>query len=247
MVNHLSSSRIPHPAVPEALSHEEGASLPVSGAAALIADPRLRERESISELLSVLGLGAACARTGADALTAAADDSFSLALISVDLTEPCGYEVLHRLRSDRRPLPIAMLSALPRSTPRDEVASLLLGADEFFTRPLQPDRFLARVRRLINTPATGSPVPSSALTGREREVLALLADGLRTAEIAELLCITKKTASTHIERILAKLGVHSQAQAVALALREGSSGPRGRAHRPLQLGGDSPRRVASGA
>jgi DNA-binding CsgD family transcriptional regulator len=50
-------------------------------------------------------------------------------------------------------------------------------------------------------------------------VFSLLAEGHRTADIADLLCITRKTAATHIERILAKLGVHTQAQAVAVALR----------------------------
>jgi DNA-binding NarL/FixJ family response regulator len=59
------------------------------------------------------------------------------------------------------------------------------------------------------------------LTRREHEVLTLLVDGRRRHEIAHLLCITPKTVSTHIERILGKLGAHSQAQAVAFALRQG--------------------------
>jgi DNA-binding NarL/FixJ family response regulator len=64
------------------------------------------------------------------------------------------------------------------------------------------------------------------LTPREREVLALLADGRRVRDIAGDLCISVKTASAHIEHILQKLGVHTQAQAVALALRDGPTQPR---------------------
>jgi DNA-binding NarL/FixJ family response regulator len=58
------------------------------------------------------------------------------------------------------------------------------------------------------------------LTKREQDVLGLLVDGRRLPEIAEALCITRKTAATHIEHILSKLGAHSQAQAVAFAMRD---------------------------
>ena len=51
-------------------------------------------------------------------------------------------------------------------------------------------------------------------------MLSLLAAGLEQVEIAKRLVISPKTVSTHIERILAKLGVRSRAQAVALAFRE---------------------------
>ena len=58
------------------------------------------------------------------------------------------------------------------------------------------------------------------LTPREREVLGLLVEGRRPSEIADLLCITRKTASTHIDHIMAKLGAHTQAQAIAFAVRD---------------------------
>jgi DNA-binding NarL/FixJ family response regulator len=58
------------------------------------------------------------------------------------------------------------------------------------------------------------------LTPRELEVLQLLVEGLRPTEISEELCISQKTTSTHLEHILAKLGAHSQAQAVAFAIRD---------------------------
>jgi len=49
-------------------------------------------------------------------------------------------------------------------------------------------------------------------------VLGLLVDGLNQPEIARRLCITEKTVGKHIEHILTKLGVHTRAQAVAIAL-----------------------------
>ncbi len=57
------------------------------------------------------------------------------------------------------------------------------------------------------------------LTNREREVLNLLAEGLDGAAIAERLVLSPATVRNHIQHILARLDVHSRAEAVALALR----------------------------
>ena len=53
-------------------------------------------------------------------------------------------------------------------------------------------------------------------------MLGLLAEGLEQDEIANRLFITPKTVAKHVEHILGKLGVHSRAQAVVLALRRAS-------------------------
>jgi DNA-binding CsgD family transcriptional regulator len=66
------------------------------------------------------------------------------------------------------------------------------------------------------------PLPAAIaarLTKREREVLALLAEGLDPREIATRLVLSRKTVATHLEHVLCKLGVHTQAQAVAAAYR----------------------------
>jgi len=57
------------------------------------------------------------------------------------------------------------------------------------------------------------------LTPRERDVLRLLTEGLDGAAIAERLFLSPATVRNHIQHILAKLGVHSRVEAVALALR----------------------------
>lgn len=60
----------------------------------------------------------------------------------------------------------------------------------------------------------------SRLTRREREVLALLADGCDKDAIASALVISPQTARTHVQNILAKLNVHSRLEAAAFARRQ---------------------------
>jgi DNA-binding NarL/FixJ family response regulator len=86
-------------------------------------------------------------------------------------------------------------------------------------KPLDPNELLARVRRLLSSAVAGGRTAHN-LTPREIDVLSLLVEGLDQPDIAERLFITPKTVGKHIEHILAKLGVHSRAQAVAVAVRD---------------------------
>jgi DNA-binding CsgD family transcriptional regulator len=58
------------------------------------------------------------------------------------------------------------------------------------------------------------------LTQREREVLALVSQRLTDAEIGERLFISRRTVSTHVANILAKLGAHNRREAAVLAVRQ---------------------------
>ncbi len=70
----------------------------------------------------------------------------------------------------------------------------------------------------------------SGLSPREREILGLLAEGRTQSQIADELVISSKTVATHIQHVLSKLGVHTRAQAVAMAFRKGLVEPDVRAH-----------------
>jgi len=69
--------------------------------------------------------------------------------------------------------------------------------------------------------SVSSPAASLGLTRRETEVLALVAEGRTNRQIGQALFITPKTASVHVSRILAKLGVAGRGEAAAIAHRLG--------------------------
>jgi DNA-binding CsgD family transcriptional regulator len=63
--------------------------------------------------------------------------------------------------------------------------------------------------------------PVRRITPRELEVLALIAEGYSTREIARMLWITEETVRTHVRRLLDRLGARTRAHAVSIAHRDG--------------------------
>ena len=78
--------------------------------------------------------------------------------------------------------------------------------------------YAARARPAPGPVGTGA---LAALTEREREVLALVAQGLSNEEIAERLVLSRATARTHVSRMLAKVGARDRTQLVVLAYESG--------------------------
>src|SRR5437899_3487312 len=88
-------------------------------------------------------------------------------------------------------------------------------------KPVDPDELSARLRRLLERSRAWGKSTTSDLSEREIEVLQLVAEGLPPADVARQLVISPKTVSSHVQRILTKLNVHTRAQAVAVAYEAG--------------------------
>jgi DNA-binding response OmpR family regulator len=106
-------------------------------------------RVLVSSLLESAGFGTAEAETGEIALALARAVRPRLALVDVYLPGLSGYEVCHRLKTEfGAAVPVVLVSRSAREK-LDEVAGMLLGADDCLTKPFLADVLLARVRQLL--------------------------------------------------------------------------------------------------
>jgi DNA-binding NarL/FixJ family response regulator len=106
---------------------------------------------------------------------------------------------------------------LLKSLPPEELVSAMRVAarGDALIDPSVTRRLVARFATSIEPPA--STPEMDRLTGREREVLLLIAQARSNAEIAEALCAGKETVKTHVSRVLAKLGLRDRVHAVVYA------------------------------
>ncbi|MGN6795008.1 MAG: LuxR C-terminal-related transcriptional regulator [Streptosporangiaceae bacterium] len=122
-------------------------------------------------------------------------------------------------------------------------AALKAGASGFLLKDVPPEELLFGIRAVHSGDAVVAPsttrrlidhfapmLPAGAdqeppdlagLTSREREVLALIAQGLSNTEIASRLFVSEATVKTHVGRVLAKLGLRDRVQAVVFAYETG--------------------------
>jgi DNA-binding NarL/FixJ family response regulator len=176
----------------------------------------------LSSLLASASIDTVEASDAEAAILAARERRPDAAILDVALPGVSGYGLCRELRDVYGPdLPVIFVSGT-RTDPIDRAAGLLVGGDDYLVKPIDPDELLARLRRLLERARAWTKPPSSAeLTEREIEVLQLVAEGLPPAEVARRLVISPKTVSSHVQRILTKLDVHTRAQAVAVAYEAG--------------------------
>jgi DNA-binding NarL/FixJ family response regulator len=216
------------------LNRAKGAGLGKDCGAALVVDSDNASQALVVELLGGAGFACDTAKRGDEALASARVKVPWLVISEVRLPDLTGYELCRELRNMfGEQLGIVLLSA-DRTDPIDRVAGLLLGADDYITKPFDASELRARIQRLAHRLNVGQIEPAETriaigsltgtLTSRERETLILLAQGHRTREIATELSIGEKTVASHLQRALEKLGVHSRAHAVAIAYQDGLVG-----------------------
>ena len=120
---------------------------------------------------------------------------------------------------------------LKDAPPRDLLTAIrVVAAGEALLAPSVTRRL---IEQFVATPAAApDPPPAGSLAGgslagitpREREVLALVAEGMSNTEIAQRLHITRATAKTHVANLLTKLDARDRIQLVILAFRAGLAG-----------------------
>lgn len=169
------------------------------------------------------------ATTGPEALRMIAERRPAVAVLDVRMPEPTGIEITRQLVADASPTAVILFTGYPDRALLLE--ALDAGARGFLLKesPLQD---LVRAVRAVSAGGTYvdpqlasmlvTPVATERLplSKREREILRLLADGMRNDAVALELGISALTVQTHVRHAMEKLEADTRTQAVAMALRQ---------------------------
>ena len=206
------------------------------GVRVVVADDHALVRQSIVKAVAgVDGMEViAEVSDGLAALQAVTTHEPDLVVLDIAMPGKDGLAVAERLRADHPGVAVLLLSM------HDDDASLqravALGAAGFVSKSASIEELLEAVRavrdggsylssnvatRVMDLAAGRNSSTPLGLTPREREILELLTDGHRPAEIGTQLFLSVKTVKNHLTSIYSKLGVETGAQAVSEAFRQG--------------------------
>jgi DNA-binding NarL/FixJ family response regulator len=209
----------------------------------LLADDQRVVREGLGTLLGLLA-GVEVVGTAADgeeAVALAAELQPDVVLMDLRMPRCDGVEATRQLV--RRSPSVRVLMLTTYADDRSVIDALRAGARGYLTKDAGADEIHRALQQVTQGHAAIDPAvqhhlvdalaasPSAAhderprlpdgLTPREAEVLALIAQGLSNAEIADRLVVNETTVKSHINHLFAKTGVRDRAQAVTYAYQHG--------------------------
>ncbi|GHH27609.1 response regulator [Streptomyces rubradiris] len=209
----------------------------------LIADDQQMVRQGFTVLLNAQSdievIGQAV--DGRDAIARTAELSPDVVLMDIRMPELGGIEATRRITEDHPGVRVLVLTTfdldeyvydalragasgfLLKDASADQLAEAVrvVAAGDALLAPGITRRLIAEFSRLDGGGRTPLRRRVGELTERETEVLALIAQGLSNAEIAERLVVAEQTVKTHVGRILVKLGLRDRTQAAVYAYESG--------------------------
>jgi DNA-binding NarL/FixJ family response regulator len=210
----------------------------------LLADDQAMVRSGLRMILELRGLDVVGeAADGAEAVTLAVELAPDVVLMDVRMPGTDGIEATRRIVEAGIPCRVVVLTTFDLD--RHVYDALRAGAAGFLLKDASADQLVSAIERaaagevpmapqvtarlvdrfLEREPdAVDAPPELEALSPREHEVLALIAQGLTNPEIAERLVVSLPTVKTHVRSLLAKLDARDRVQLVLLAHRHGLVG-----------------------
>ena len=207
----------------------------------LLADDHILFRKGLASLVAaqadveVVGE----AGDGLEALQKARELKPDIILMDIHMPNCDGIKATRLIKAELPNVRIVMLTVSDED--EDLFEAIKGGAQGYLLKNLRPEALFDMLRGTMQGEAPVSPVmatkilgefaqrtkkkegvvPTAALTGREKEILALVVNGISNKEIAGRLFITEGTVKNHLHNILEKLHLENRVQAATYALREG--------------------------
>jgi DNA-binding NarL/FixJ family response regulator len=176
------------------------------------------------------------AKTGREAIETARKELPDVVLMDVRMPDMDGLEATRRIKEERSRTAVIMVTM--HDNPAYLREAVRAGAAGYLLKDVSKDDLIDAIRQvatggafiesqmlkgMLSEMKPGAAAPSGArnLTKREREILALVAEGLSNREIADKLVLSPETVKSHVAAILEKLNVSDRTQAAIYAVRNG--------------------------
>ena len=201
----------------------------------LIADDHPVFRRGLKQIIEETAdmVVAAEAVDGREALLKARTGEYDVVLLDITMPIRNGVDVLSQLKHERPTLPVLMLSMHPEE--QYAVRALRAGASGYLTKESAPEELVAAIRKVSTggkyvsaslaerlasiVQEDGGPLPHETLSGREYQIMCLIAAGRTVSEAARELALSVKTVSTYRARVLGKLRLKNTAELIRYATK----------------------------
>jgi DNA-binding NarL/FixJ family response regulator len=208
----------------------------------VLADDHLIVRRGLKQILAeeadFLVVGEAA--DGNEALTLVRQANFDVLVLDLSMPGRSGIELIKLIKAERPKLPILVLTM--HQEEQYAVRAIKSGAKGYLTKESAPEQLVSAIRKVASggafiTPAvaermamdfgaTDNEAPHTQLSDREYQIFEMLVAGKSVTAIADALCISVKTISTHKTRILQKMHMSSSAELIHYAIEHTLVDPR---------------------
>jgi DNA-binding NarL/FixJ family response regulator len=173
------------------------------------------------------------ASNGQDVLDQIWNNDFDLLLLDIKMPGMSGLETLKQLKAQKPKLKVLVLSMYPEE--QYAIRALKAGASGYITKASASEELIEAIRKvsqggkyvsaslaeklILDFESDIDRLPHELLSDREFEVLCMIASGKTVSQIAEELCLSVKTVSTHRVRILEKMRMKNNAELTNYAIK----------------------------